>query len=208
MGITHVIRGEDLIDTTHRVLALRAALGGGRAAGVRAPAADPRRRPGEAVEAPRRGRGRGVPRPRVPPRGARELPRAARLGTRRRRRRDPVCATSWWREFDLERVTHASAVFDPKKLDWMNGEWIRRLDLDELAAPGASPTRGRGSATDSIPTCSVDAVAIGQERVDDARAARRPDGVPVRRRRRVRDRARRRGRSSRRPNASPRCSTR
>ena len=29
MRITHVIRGEDLIDTTHRVLALREALGGG-----------------------------------------------------------------------------------------------------------------------------------------------------------------------------------
>ena len=29
MGITHVIRGEDLIDSTHRVLALREALGGG-----------------------------------------------------------------------------------------------------------------------------------------------------------------------------------
>ena len=29
MGITHVIRGEDLLDSTHRVLALRAALGGG-----------------------------------------------------------------------------------------------------------------------------------------------------------------------------------
>ena len=31
MGITHVIRGEDLLDTTHRVLALRDALGGGAA---------------------------------------------------------------------------------------------------------------------------------------------------------------------------------
>ena len=29
MEITHVIRGEDLLDTTHRVLALRDALGGG-----------------------------------------------------------------------------------------------------------------------------------------------------------------------------------
>ena len=29
MEITHVIRGEDLIDSTHRVLALRDALGGG-----------------------------------------------------------------------------------------------------------------------------------------------------------------------------------
>ena len=43
-SITHVIRGEDLIDTTHRVLALRAgARAHGADADVRAPAADPRR---------------------------------------------------------------------------------------------------------------------------------------------------------------------
>ena len=70
MEITHVIRGEDLIDTTHRVLALRGALGGGAAAGVRAPPARARGRPGEALEAPRRGRGGGVPRSGIPPRGA------------------------------------------------------------------------------------------------------------------------------------------
>jgi glutamyl-tRNA synthetase len=36
--------------------------------------------------------------------------------------------------FSLEGVTHASAAFDHQKLDWMNGEWIRRLPLPELEA--------------------------------------------------------------------------
>ncbi len=35
-------------------------------------------------------------------------------------------------EFDLARVVHSPAFFDHQKLDWMNGEWIRRLDIDEL----------------------------------------------------------------------------
>ena len=34
--------------------------------------------------------------------------------------------------FDLDHVTHSAAVFDHKKLDWINGEWIRRLPDDEL----------------------------------------------------------------------------
>ena len=47
MGITHVIRGEDLIDSTHRVLALRRrARARGDRAGVRPPAAHRRRRRG------------------------------------------------------------------------------------------------------------------------------------------------------------------
>src|SRR5262249_39018698 len=35
-------------------------------------------------------------------------------------------------EFELERVNHSAATFDPKKLEWMNGEHIRRLDVDDL----------------------------------------------------------------------------
>ena len=52
MGITHVIRGEDLIDSTHRVLALRRALGRDRSARVRAPAAH--RRPRTAAKLSKR----------------------------------------------------------------------------------------------------------------------------------------------------------
>jgi glutamyl-tRNA synthetase len=36
------------------------------------------------------------------------------------------------REFSFERVQHAGARFDWEKLNWINGEYIRRLDDDEL----------------------------------------------------------------------------
>ena len=53
MGITHVIRGEDLIDTTHRVLAIRARARRPAPSGVRAPPADPPGRSRQALEASR-----------------------------------------------------------------------------------------------------------------------------------------------------------
>ncbi len=38
------------------------------------------------------------------------------------------------REFTLERVNKAGAVFDLTKLDWMNGQYIRNLPLEQIAA--------------------------------------------------------------------------
>ncbi|NLN83889.1 MAG: glutamate--tRNA ligase [Firmicutes bacterium] len=35
--------------------------------------------------------------------------------------------------FTLERCTQSNAVFDPVKLDWMNGMWIRKISADDLA---------------------------------------------------------------------------
>jgi glutamyl-tRNA synthetase len=37
------------------------------------------------------------------------------------------------REFTLDRVNRSPARFDPKKLDSINGAWIRRLDADDFA---------------------------------------------------------------------------
>lgn len=37
-------------------------------------------------------------------------------------------------KFDLEKVNKAGAVFDIKKLDWMNAEYIKRMDIDTLFA--------------------------------------------------------------------------
>src|SRR5262249_13851275 len=37
-------------------------------------------------------------------------------------------------EFDLDRVSHSAAMFDHKKLEWLNGEHIRALPVPELAA--------------------------------------------------------------------------
>ena len=42
-------------------------------------------------------------------------------------------------EFDLDRVTHAAAGFDREKLDWLNGEWIRRLDARRAGRRACSP---------------------------------------------------------------------
>ena len=86
MRITHVLRGEDLLDSTHRVLALRRALGhDDQPVYAHTPMIlGPGRR--QALEAARRGVGGGVPRRRLSAARARELPRAARLGSRRRPR--------------------------------------------------------------------------------------------------------------------------
>ena len=102
--ITHVLRGEDLIDSTHRVLALRRALGDDGTAGVRAPAAHhsvpaaASSRSGTARRHVEEYRDAGLPAA-----CARELPRAARLGAGRRprgaRRSSELVA-----EFDIARV--------------------------------------------------------------------------------------------------------
>lgn len=36
------------------------------------------------------------------------------------------------KEFDLDKVNKASGIFDLEKLDWLNGYYIRKLDLDRL----------------------------------------------------------------------------
>ena len=36
------------------------------------------------------------------------------------------------KRFDLSRVQPSGAIFDAERLDWLNGQWIRRLPEDEL----------------------------------------------------------------------------
>ena len=40
--------------------------------------------------------------------------------------------------FDLERVHSGGAVFDRERLEWLNGQWIRRLSDDDLVEPDAA----------------------------------------------------------------------
>jgi glutamyl-tRNA synthetase len=132
MNITHVLRGEDLIDSTHRVLALRRALGhddqpvyahmplilgpgGGKLS---------KRHGAVSVEEYR---------------DAGYLPHAlvnylALLGWGPEDGREVLTIDELIAEFDVTRVTPSPATFDPKKLEWMNGEHIRRLPLAELVA--------------------------------------------------------------------------
>jgi glutamyl-tRNA synthetase len=161
MDITHVIRGEDLLDSTHRVLALRAALG------VHEPpvyahlplilgtdrAKLSKRHGAVALEDFR---------------DAGYLPEAivnylSLLGWAPEDGREVMDRDEIVAAFDLDRVTHAAAAFDHAKLDWMNGEWIRRLPLPELEAralPIARTRLGDGLDPDSF----REAVRIGQER--------------------------------------------
>jgi glutamyl-tRNA synthetase len=161
MEITHVIRGEDLLDTTHRVLALREALGTtARPAYAHLPlivGADraklSKRHGAVALEEFRDG---GY------------LPEAvlnylALLGWGPEDGREILERVEIVREFDLAGVVHSPAFFDHQKLDWMNGEWIRRLDLDELerrARPFAEDRFGDRLEPDAF----RGALRIGQER--------------------------------------------
>jgi glutamyl-tRNA synthetase len=132
MHITHVLRGEDLIDSTHRVLALRRALGhaelpvyahlplilgpgGGKLS---------KRHGAVSVEEYR---------------DAGYLPSAlvnylALLGWGPEDGREVLTIDELIAEFDVSRVNPSAATFDPKKLEWMNGEHIRSLSLAELVS--------------------------------------------------------------------------
>ncbi|MCZ7536864.1 MAG: glutamate--tRNA ligase [Acidimicrobiia bacterium] len=132
MEISHVVRGEDLIDSTHRVLALREALGhAGRPKYAHLPllvGADrgklSKRHGAVALEDFR---------------DSGYLPHAllnylALLGWAPDDDREVMSIDEIVAVFDLDRVTHSPAFFDYQKLDWMNGEHIRRLQVHELAA--------------------------------------------------------------------------
>jgi glutamyl-tRNA synthetase len=161
MGITHVIRGEDLLDSTHRVLALRDALG----------ITDPiefahlpllvgedrgklsKRHGAVAIED---FRDRGY------------LPDAlvnylALLGWAPADGREVLTRDEMVAEFDLDRVTHSPAFFDYKKLDWLNGEYLRALPLDELVDRvfELAHERWGDAVTRELAT---DVARIGQER--------------------------------------------
>jgi glutamyl-tRNA synthetase len=165
MGITHVIRGEDLLDSTHRVLALRAALGGGAPpvyahlplivdAATRAKlskrhgviALDDFRKEGYLPEALTNY---------LALQGW--APAGAESGD------EILSADELFAAFDLDHVTHAAAAFDRKKLDWMNGEWIRRLPLDELVARVEPAARARFGGRYDDET-AVAAIALAHER--------------------------------------------
>ncbi len=183
MRITHVLRGEDLIDSTHRVLALRRALGhvdqpvyahmplilgpgGGKLS---------KRHGAVSVEEYR---------------DAGYLPHAlvnylALLGWGPEDGREVLTIDELVAEFDIARVISSSATFDPKKLEWMNGEHIRRLPLVDLVADVLPFARVRYGDHLDIRVFER-AVALCTRTRDNARADRRTGRVFVRFGRRTR----------------------
>ncbi len=170
MGITHVIRGEDLIDSTHRVLALRHALvkNAGRAddpqfahlpliVDAQSRAKLSKRHGAVALED-------FVTDGYLPEALTNYL---ALLGWAPADGQEVLDADELIAQFDLDRVTHAAAGFDRDKLDWLNGEWIRRIDRDDLVSRVIPMAQAR-FANDVDGDVDVDVVAaavgIAQER--------------------------------------------
>lgn len=66
--------------------------------------------------------------------------------------------------FSLERVNKAGAVFDYKKLEWMNGEYLKSRDPHELATE-LLPTLTASGYTRIDPSHVADVIALLRERV-------------------------------------------
>ena len=132
LAITHVVRGEDLVDTTHRVLAIRRAMGhddqpvyahcplilgpGGHKLSKRfgAVSVEEYRDQGYLPEA--------------------LLNFLALLGWGTSDGVEVMTAAEIAERFDLVDIVSSPATFDTKKLEWMNGEHLRRLALPDLVA--------------------------------------------------------------------------
>jgi glutamyl-tRNA synthetase len=161
MSITHVLRGEDLIDSTHRVLALRRALGhDNQPLYAHMPLI---LGPGGAKLSKRHG---AVSVEEY--RDAGYLPAAlinylALLGWGPEDGREILTLDELVAEFVLERVNTSAATFDTKKLEWMNGEHIRALPVPELVSAVLPFARERYGDRLDIPRYEA-AVALAQQR--------------------------------------------
>jgi glutamyl-tRNA synthetase len=149
MGITHVLRGEDLLDSTHRVLALRRALGHdyppvyAHLPLILGPGGSKLSKRHGAVSVEEY-------------RDAGFLPAAllnylALLGWGPEDGREILRVDELVVEFELERVNSSAATFDAKKLEWLNGEHIRALPLSELVSAVLPFARTRYGARLDIP---------------------------------------------------------
>ena len=103
-------------------------------------------------------------------------------------------------EFDLDRVTHSAAFFDYKKLDWLNGEYIRALSARRARGRRSSSARPRrwGDRVDRGDGARGRPNRTGAGRDDRRRSSTRPSSSSspkttfARRRRGLGGRARRR----------------
>ena len=67
--------------------------------------------------------------------------------------------------FSLERVNPAPAVFDAKKLEWMNGVYLRALPTFDLAERLITYLAERGSPLASQPDRIVEVTPLAQEKI-------------------------------------------
>ena len=162
MGITHVIRGEDLLPSTPRQLAVYAALEAEPPTYAHLPmvlGTDKKklskRHGAVSVE---EFRDRGV------------LSEAlvnylALVGWSFDDHTTMMTVPELVERFTLERVNSSPGVFDPEKLEWLNGEHLRALPATEFAASLQRYLEGAGSALAKQPTRVAEVAPIVQEKL-------------------------------------------
>jgi glutamyl-tRNA synthetase len=130
-GITHVIRGEDLLSSTPKHILLTEAMGADRATYAHLSlllGPDGKKlskRHGDTAMSAYRDAG--------------YLPEAmdnylALLGWNVGEEEDVVSLTDMVQRFELEAVSRNPAIFDTRKLEWLNGVYIREMDDEDFAA--------------------------------------------------------------------------
>ena len=162
MGITHVIRGEDLLPSTPRQLAVYAALEAEPPTYAHLPmvlGTDKKklskRHGAVSVE---EFRDRGV------------LAQAlvnylALVGWSFDDHTTMMTVPELVERFTLERVNSSPGVFDPEKLEWLNGEHLRALPAAEFAASLQRYLEGAGSALAKQPERVAEVAPIVQEKL-------------------------------------------
>ena len=162
MRITHVIRGEDLLSSTPRQVLVHEALGGPVPAFAHLPLLF------------------GPDRKRLSKRhgatSVEELREAgylaeavvnflALLGWHFDSERELFTREELVGLFSLERVNPAPAVFDAKKLEWMNGVYLRALPTFDLAERLIAYLRERGSPLADHPARVAEVTPLAQEKI-------------------------------------------
>ena len=131
MGITHVIRGQDHLTNTVKHILLHQALGNEAPAFAHLPlilGPDRKRlskRHGASSLLEFRDQG-------FVPEALRNY--LALLGWSPGNNQEVLGSEELTQQFSLDRINKANAVFDPKKLQWMNGQYMRSLEVEELAS--------------------------------------------------------------------------
>ena len=196
MGITHVLRGEDLLPSTPRQIALFEALARvghrRRRADLRAPAAGDRRGQPQALQARPAVEPVPLPRPRLRPRGPAQLSGPSRLVASAERPRR-VHPRRDGRRRSTSKVSANTARFDIKKAEAINSAHLRMLPPDDFARrlePYVVAELPAGARDDG--TLAASSGPAGRRGAAGAGAQHRAVGrrahaaVPVRRRRGVR----------------------
>ncbi len=162
MGVTHVIRGEDLLSSTPRQLALYAALGAEPPIYCHLPMV---LGPDRKRLSKRHGavsveefRDRGVVADAL-------INYVALLGWSFDDHTNFMTRDELVARFSLERVTAAPGVFDVEKLEWLNGEHLRAMSPEAFADAVLDHLEWRGSQLAAQPERVRQAAALVQEKL-------------------------------------------